>query len=69
MSDTEPEHVFRVERHDEPPLFIAADSMTVDPSGIMRFHNGMTTVGILFPCAGLTVIRVDALITKEATPT
>ena len=65
----EPEHVFRVELDPTDIRFIAADCMTIDDHGVVKlFVTGeiiSDQVAAFYPMAGLSVTRVDTMITHE----
>lgn len=71
MTDSqEPEYMFRVRLGCGHAEYIAADYMAVSMDGVIRLdikiaeHNS-ATVAVIFPSEGLSVVRVDTLITME----
>lgn len=68
-ADHKPEHTFRVELDPTDIRFVEADHMTVNDHGVVQLYIMgeiiSEPVAAFFPMAGLSVVRVDTMITKE----
>lgn len=71
MTAHEPAHVFRIERYEELPVYIAADSMALGQDGVTRFwckpEGALTSelVATIFPTPGQFIARVDVTLTEQ----